>query len=116
MRRFSTKEIYLAKAYAMSGGQALHVHRHLGDRRTAPRVFVEAFDRGESFGHLFDQDADRLARTARELRVGVILIENRFDPRQHVALVGEPLRKALALCEAEEKPVDWESDPCHPIL
>jgi hypothetical protein len=109
MRLFSTKELRAAKACAAAGGQALHVHRHLGDRRTAPRVFIEAFDRGESFGHLFDRDADRLVKTARDLGVRVILIEDRFDPRQHIALVGEPLRKALALCEADEAPIDEEA-------
>lgn len=109
MRLFSTKDLRAAKACAMAGDQALYLHRHLGDRRTAPRVFVEAFDCGESFGHLFDQDADRLVRTARELGVRVILIEDRFDPRQHIALVGEPLRKALALCEADEAPIDEEA-------
>lgn len=103
MRRFDSREVREAKKYAREGGQALHIHRHLGDRRTAPRCFVEAFDRGESFGHLFDQDGDRLVRTARELGVRVVVVEDRFDPRQHVDLCGEPLRKALALCEGERQ-------------
>jgi hypothetical protein len=105
MRRFGPKEVREAKAHAMAGHQALHLHRHLGDRRTAPRVFVEAFDRGEFFAHLFDQDAARLIATARELGVRVVLIEDRFGPRQHVDLCGGPLRKALALCENSDQPL-----------
>ena len=101
MKQFGMMAIYEAEAYAAAGGQALHLHNIIVDRRRAPRCFVQAVDRGEQIGHLFDQDKERLKQTARKLGVRVIYIDHEDEPGQHIDLCGGPLRKALALCEEE---------------
>lgn len=96
MKTFPFLEIDEAKAHAAAGGQALHLHCVVFD--DSPRCFRAAVERGEDIAHLFDQDLDRLRRTARRLGVRVIVVEHQGTPRQHVDLCGGPLRKALAEC------------------
>jgi hypothetical protein len=99
VKAFAAREIRGALAHAAAGGQALHVHGFLGDRRKAPRCFVGAVDRGEPIAHLFDRDEARLVATVRGLGVRVVAVERRGTDRQHVDLCGGPHRKALASCE-----------------
>lgn len=98
MRVFRDREIFEAYEYANGGGQALHLHRIVRDRRYAPRCFVAAIDRGENIAHLFDQDAERLIQTARSLGVRTIYVDKAGTRQQHIDLCGAPLRKAVALC------------------
>lgn len=102
MKSFRQGDVDEAKAYAMAGGQALHLHRIIVDRKRAPRCFVAAVDRGEDIAHLFDQDEVRLIATCRALGVNVIKVEHAGTPRQHIDLCGGPLRKAKAMCETRE--------------
>lgn len=96
MQIFREREVEEAVAHSAAGGQALHLHRIIVDRRRAPRCFVQAVDRGESIAHLFDLDTERLKATARRLGVRVIYIDRAGTPNQHVDLCGGPLRKAMA--------------------
>lgn len=98
MKAFACLEIDEALAFAAAGGQALHLHRIIPDRRRAPRCFVAAVDRGEDIAHLFDLDRDRLVATARRLGVRVLVIDREGTDRQHIDLCGGPLRKAMAMC------------------
>lgn len=99
MKSFPCREVEEVKAYAAAGGQALHLHRIIMDRRRAPRCFVREVDVGRDIAHLFDQDEARLRATAKRLGVRVIVVERRGEPGQHIDLCGAPLRKAVALCE-----------------
>lgn len=96
MMPFGTMEVEEAVAHAVAGGQALHLHRIIPDRATAPRCFVQAVDRGEPIAHLFDQDRERLITTARMLGVKVIYIDRANTPNQHIDLCGGPLLRLLA--------------------
>jgi len=98
MRSFIQRQVREARAYAAQGGQALHLHRIIGDRRRAPRCFVRAVDNGNPIAHLFDQDLERLRSTARRLGVRVILIEDQGTEWQHIDLCGAPLNRALSEC------------------
>jgi hypothetical protein len=100
MKLFTTYEVEEAKAHAAAGGQSLHLHAIIPDRARAPRCFVQAVDRGEPIAHLFDQDRERLVRTARKLGVRVIFIDKEGTARQHIDLCGGPLRKAYAMLDA----------------
>lgn len=93
------REIREAEAYANNGGQALHCHRIIVNKDTAPRCFVNAVARGEDIAHLFDRDYARLVLTARKLGVKKIVVEYVGHEGQHIDLCGGPLKKALALCE-----------------
>lgn len=103
MKVFKQMEVTEAKAHAMAGGQALHLHRIIVDEKKAPRCFVNAVKRGEDIAHLFDQDYLRLMKTARSLGVKVILVEHKGTPRQHIDLCGKPLEKARGMAYAEDK-------------
>ena len=98
MKHFKTLEVKEALAHAKSGGQALHTHQIIVDRKRAPRRFVAAVDRGEDIAHLFDLDTERLKSTARKLGVRVIYIDRAGTDRQHIDLCGAPLRKARLKC------------------
>lgn len=100
MKIFRGREMDLAIAHAAAGGQALHLHRVIANRATAPRCFVAAVDRGEDIAHLFDQDGERLRDTVTRLGVNVIVVEYEKTPRQHVDLCAGPLRKAIEEAEA----------------
>lgn len=101
MKSFPTFELDEALAYARAGGQALHLHQIIPDRRRAPRCFVAAVDRGEDIAHLFDLDRARLVATAKRLGVKVVVVDRDGTDRQHVDLCGAPLRKAVALAAKE---------------
>lgn len=98
MKAFSEREVAAAKAHALAGGQALHLHRIIANPRTAPQVFKRAVARGEAIAHLFDADRGRLETTARRLGVRVVRVEHPGTPRQHVDLCGGPLRRACIEC------------------
>ncbi len=99
---FRQSEVSEAKAHAMNGGQALHLHRIIVDRSKAPACFVLAVDRGEDIAHLFDQDVKRLRETVKKLGVKVVVIEHRGTDRQHVDLCGRPLQRAKTWAAMEE--------------
>jgi hypothetical protein len=99
MKIFQQIEIPEAVAYAMEGGQALHLHRIIANKAKAPSCFIRAVNKGENIAHLFDQDVERLRKTALALGVRVILIEREGCPKQHIDLCGAPLKKAIKLCE-----------------
>jgi len=110
MKIFQQREVEEAKQHALEGGQALHLHRIIGDWDAAPSCFKRAIERGEDIAHLFDQDELRLVATVKKLGVKVVVVEHPGTPRQHVDLCGGPLKKAKALCQTEathasEKPV-----------
>lgn len=96
MKTFFQNQLREALAHAEAGGQAIHLHRVIPDRKRAPRCFVAAVDRGEFIAHLFDRDECRLRATARRLGVRVIVIDRAGRPEQHIDLCGMPLRRAEA--------------------
>lgn len=102
MRVFGTREVEAAVAYALAGNLALHLHRIIPNRATAPRCFVAAIDRGEPISHLFHQSELVLLATARKLGVRVTHIDRRGTDRQHIDLCGGPLRRAFALLDADQ--------------
>jgi hypothetical protein len=102
VKLFTTWDVEEALAHAAAGGQALHLHAIIPDRKTAPRCFVAAVDRGEPIAHLFDRDRDRLIRTAKRLGVKVVYVDRDGTDRQHIDLCAGPLRKAYALLAAED--------------
>lgn len=60
--------------------------------KNAPACF-----RGKDFAKLYDNDADRLEKTVKRLGVKNVKIDRCGQPgRQHVDLVGSPMRKAIA--------------------
>lgn len=99
MRRFEVLELREAMAYADSGGQALHLHKIIGDKHKAPKCFVAAVKRGEFIAHLIDQDKTRLVAIVKKLGVNIIVVEREGTPSQHIDLCGGPLKKAIAMCE-----------------
>lgn len=96
MKRFEEREIWEARDHALGGGQALHCHFQLGS--SPPACFRRDVNAGKAIGHLFDQDRDRLEKTARRLGVRVVVVERVGQPLQHVDLCGRPMAKALAEC------------------
>ncbi len=103
MRIFKSSEVEEAIAYAAAGGQALHLHRFIGDRAKAPSCFVRAVERGEDIAHLFDLDERRLRTTATALGVNVVFIDKHGTPRQHIDLCGGPLRKAKIMAKIDRE-------------
>lgn len=99
MKHFPMQEIEEAQGYAALGGQALHTHRIIVNRRTAPRCFLREVDAGRDIAHLFDRDVDRLKETALKLGVNIIVVEREGQLGQHIDLCGAPLRKALTQCK-----------------
>lgn len=106
MKIFKTLQVREAIAYAIAGGQALHLHQIIVNIDTAPRCFINAIARGEHIAHLFDQDKERLVKTVRRAGVRVIHIDKEDTPRQHIDLCGAPLRKVRAMARAERKKRD----------
>jgi len=98
MRVFDQREIRAAYAHSIAGGQALH----LMDGRFAYlcRDTPSCFKGRRQLAHLFDQDRERLERTARQLGVRVIRVEHPGTHRQHIDLCGQPLERARALAAA----------------
>lgn len=102
MRHFESRQVEEARAYAEAGGQALHTHRVIVDRRKAPSCFVREVDAGRDIAHLFDRDEVRLVATARRLGVRVVKVERPARTGQHVDLCGVPLRRAMSLCDNKD--------------
>ena len=102
MKVFQQRELHLAYACSAGGGQALHLmdgsFAHMQAR--TPNCFKGR----RQIAHLFDFDAERLAKTARRLGVRKILIEHPGTHRQHVDLCGKPLERALAAAKHEQTP------------
>lgn len=91
MKIFFQREIKQAYQYAETGGQALHLCSVSFAGASAPRVFRT----GDQFAHLFDQDLDRLVKTARVLGVRKIVPQHVGTERQHVDLCRGPLERAI---------------------
>lgn len=51
--------------------------------------------------HLFDQDIDRLRKTAKMLGVRVVKVEHEGTYKQHVNLCSNPLERAKVLAASE---------------
>jgi hypothetical protein len=96
VKLFDRREVREARAYALSGGQALHVYKSTSVpseiRRKAPLVFQRSGD----WAHLLDQDRTRLIHTAHRLGVRTIRIDCEGYPNQHIDLCGKPLARAIA--------------------
>lgn len=86
MKVFEMKQIREAIAYAVEGGQALHLH--------TLNAGHPLFRRYPVIAHLFDRDAKRLIKTVQELGVRVIKIEYEGTPKQHIDLCGKPFEIA----------------------
>lgn len=103
MKRFEQHQLREAYAHAEAGGQALHIcnTRSLGIHQKAdvPRCFRES----EQFAHLFDQDRERLVRTARWLGVKSVYVDRPGTLGQHIDLCGFPLRKAIEKARHQTK-------------
>jgi len=95
MRYFKMREIHEAYSHAAAGGQAVHVFTGAGAFPDAPKVFK----RHREAAHLFDQDVERLKKTARRLGVNKIVVSRLGEKGQHIDLCGKPLETAKALCE-----------------
>lgn len=107
MKLFTTMQIKEAIAHALAGGQALHVWlpcAGVWNVDAAPECFRRAARNGKPFAHLFDQDAERLKKTARMLGVNVVHVDHPGDRMQHVDLCGRPLDKAVAVCVGSSAP------------
>lgn len=94
MKVYQCREVREAKAHAMAGGQACHLHDIVFP--DSPRCFRDAVARGEQIAHLFDQDTDRLKATARRCGVRVIFVHHPGTDRQHIDMCGAPLKRLLA--------------------
>lgn len=97
MRSFTQREIAAARAYAVDGGQALHLFSGaIADAIRKVRRIPTCFRGRRELAHLFDQDRQRLEQTARRLGVRVIKVEYPGTSSQHVDLCGKPLERAKA--------------------
>jgi hypothetical protein len=98
MKQFALRELREARAYAMEGGQALHLmdgsFAYL--RKDTPGCFKGQME----IAHLFDQDKTRLIATAKRFGVRVIKVEREGTESQHIDLCRGPLVKAKAMCDA----------------
>lgn len=110
-RIFEANELQQAIAFAVAGGQALHLHTICG--RRAPKCFRAAIARGEQIAHLFDSDEARLTRTARTLGVQVVVIDKAGTYRSHVDLCAGPLRNALRVFSLSQKSLFPELERTH---
>ena len=97
MKIFQYKEIKQAIQYSKDGGQSLHLHRVIANKKKAPTCFVKSINNGQYIAHLFDQNKERLIATVKELGVNKILIEREDTDKQHVDLCGKPLEKAIRI-------------------
>lgn len=88
------QDLRAAIAYAVAGGQALHVWDPGEAGSTWPRA-PQVFRQSRPWAHLFDANAARLEATARRLGVRVVLISHRGTRHQHVDLCSTPLRRAI---------------------
>lgn len=92
MKLYQAQKIKEAILNANRGGQSLHIYKALPNLfPKAPRVFKQA----SIWGHLFDQNKERLIETAVALGVNRIFIHSENTENQHIDLCGRPLRKAI---------------------
>jgi ribA/ribD-fused uncharacterized protein len=98
MKRFGQREVREAAAWAMAGGQGLHVWEPGPEWKAKPGIPL-VFRQSNLWAHLFDQDRARLEATVRELGVRVVLVERVGERHQHVDLCGGPLDRAIKRCE-----------------
>ena len=99
VKLFLFKDILTAFEYVAQGGQALHVWNppRVNGRSVYPEPKVpECFAQAATWGHLIDDDADRLIRTARRLGVRRIVVSRAGKRGQHIDLCRAPLRRAIA--------------------
>ena len=92
--------IKAAEEYAAEGGQGLHVWD------PGPEGWPGApacFQKTRPWAHLFDQDHERLVKTARALGVRVIHVERIGGVGQHIDLCGVPLSRAMNKCKLEAR-------------
>ena len=66
-----------------------------------PKCFRQARDAGKSWGHLIDNDRERLETTARRLGVRVIKVSRPGRNGQHIDLCGRPLERAMEECKGD---------------
>ena len=85
MKIFEMLELGQAIAYTIEGGQALHIHK----------FGRKGLYNYKLFGHLFDQDENRLLATAKTFGVNILVIEHKGTPKQHVDLFGKPLERII---------------------
>jgi len=95
IRLFTSRQLREARQHALDGGQALHVWTppRSNGRSEWPGA-PQCFQRSRTWAHLFDQDVERLRKTARRLGVRKVLIHHEGTPQQHVDLCGKPLDRA----------------------
>ena len=108
MKLFALRETREAKQFALDGGQALHVWGPEDGTpwmAGGPNVFKRAASQGKPWGHLMDQDAERLEKTVRRLGVRVVKIHHPGTVLQHVDLCGRPLDRAIEEAKKEEPTV-----------
>lgn len=98
MRAFTSEQVPEAIQHSLDGGQALHVWD--GHAKWPTDGVPAPFKRHRWWGHLLDQDAARLVRTARRLGVRRIVVGQRGERGQHVDLCGRPLERARAECRS----------------
>lgn len=101
MLLFTHRQVREAMAHAAAGGQALHIWRPPPDGRggSAWPGAPPRFRKHRLWGHLLDQDLDRLIRTAHSIGIPHPTVERPGQAKQHIDLCGEPLDRAIAACE-----------------
>ena len=96
MKLFQEGQAREAIDHALNGGQSLHVWTPpKGGWPGAPKCFMKNRER---WGHLLDQNMDRLVSTARSLGVRRIVVAQLDRRTQHVDLCGKPLQEAIKKC------------------
>jgi hypothetical protein len=104
MKMFFSREIRAAIEFAAQGGQALHVWNPPRNAKgecawPGDKPVPLCFRQRTAWGHLLDQNEDRLEFTARKLGVIRVCFHDELTPKQHVDLCGMPLGRAVVLCE-----------------
>ena len=95
MKKFLQYQIREAIKYSEKGGQALHLHKIIVNKKTAPKCFVRDVNAGKCIAHLFDMDLKRLIKTAKSVGVRVIKIDREGTDSQHIDFCGKPLERLL---------------------
>ena len=90
MKIFKSKHIFDAYDYVENGGVALHLFGGYPDPKT-PLCFLKT----KVWGHLLDNDKNRLIKTAKELGVKKIKVSREGIRGQHIDLCGKPLQEAI---------------------
>jgi len=94
---FDHSEMRQAREHSLMGGQALHIWGPpQANGQSAWPGQPACFRRSRLWGHLMDQDRERLVATARQLGVKRIVVGSDGEPNQHVDLCGRPLANAIA--------------------